>query len=448
MGTALRAYRMVRRARDTHESDAGMTLIELMWAMVIFAFVATATVGALEMALKTTRSDRSRVAASDLAARELEIVRNTFTGSASGPGLIADATNPDPLPGGSAGQPLVVDNVPYTVTRNTEWIVAGTGKSPCDGGATVAYPSMAVKISVTWSLMGNTQPVTAYTVLTPSKNWVQSASNGYAAVKVLDSTASPVKNTVVTMTGPGGTMTDTTSDDGCAVFSTSSVGSWTASINQSGYVDFYGNQNATKNVTIAVGGLVQATINYDKAATATVQEATQGGYNLPTSLPWLTFANTGLQPTGTRYVQAAGSTTTVTSLWPFSDGYTMWAGQCNQADPAASGGTRSPAVVMAPGSSNSASVTLTGTAITVRTAAGLPVTNATVTATPVSATGCNSTENPMTLGVTNTSGQLMTSLPAGSWTLKVSGKSPSGSWPSTAVLLPTSSPIAMTVTTT
>jgi prepilin-type N-terminal cleavage/methylation domain-containing protein len=439
---------MVRRARGTHESDAGMTLIELMWAMVIFAFVATATVGALEMALKTTRSDRSRVAASDLAARELEIVRNTFTGSASGPGLITDATNPDPLPGGTAGSPLVVDNVPYTVSRNTEWIIAGTGKSPCDGGATVTYPSMAVKISVTWSLMGNTQPVTAYTVLTPSKNWVSSTSNGYAAIKVLDSTASPVKNTQVTLTGPGGTMTDTTSDDGCAVFSTSSVGSWTASINQTGYVDFYGNQNATKNVTIAVGGLVQATINYDKAATATVQEATQAGYNLPTSLPWLTFANTGLQPTGTRYVQAAGATTTVTSLWPFTDGYTMWAGQCNQADPAASGGTRSPAVVMAPGSSNSASVTLTGTALTVRTAAGLPVTNATVTATPVSTTGCNSTENPLTLGVTNSSGQLMTSLPAGSWTLKVSGKSPSGSWPSTAVLLPTSSPIAMTVTTT
>ena len=54
----------------------------------------------------------------------------------------------------------------------------------------------------------------------------------------------------------------------------------------------------------------------------------------------------------------------------------------------------------------------------------------------------------MTLGVTNGSGVLKTSLPAGAWTIKVSGKSPSGSWPNTAVLLPTSSPIAVTVTTT
>ena len=57
-------------------------------------------------------------------------------------------------------------------------------------------------------------------------------------------------------------------------------------------------------------------------------------------------------------MQATGSATTVTSLWPFSDGYTMWAGQCNQADPAASGGSRSPAVVMAAGSTNSATVQL------------------------------------------------------------------------------------------
>ena len=277
-----------------------MTLIELMWAMVIFAFVATATVAALEMSMKTVRSDRSRVAASDLAARELEIVRNTFTGSATGPANVADATNPDQLSGGTAGQPLVVDNVPYTVTRNTEWIVAGTGKSPCDGGATVAYPSMAVTVSVPWSQMGNTQPVSASTILTPPKNWVYSSGFGYAAVKVLDSNAAPVKGTTVTLTKSGSsTMTDTTADDGCAVFQTNTVGTWTATINNAGYVDFYGNQNATKNVTISVGGLSQATINYDKAATATVVQQTQAGYNLPTSLPWLTFANTGLQPTGT-----------------------------------------------------------------------------------------------------------------------------------------------------
>jgi len=232
------------------------------------------------------------------------------------------------------------------------------------------------------------------------------------------------------------------------VFQTSTAGSYTATINQSGYVDYYGNQNATKPVTITVGGLAQATINYDKAATVTVTQTTQSGYNLPTSLPWLTFANTGLQPTGTRYVQATAASTTVSSLWAFSDGYTMWAGQCQQADPAASGGTRNPALVMAAGSSTNATVTLTGATLTVRTALGLPVIGGTVTATPSNVTGCASTENPLVLGVTDSTGTLKTSLPAGAWTLKVSGKSPSSSWPVTPVLLPTTSPIAVAVNTT
>jgi hypothetical protein len=277
---------------------------------------------------------------------------------------------------------------------------------------------------------------------------VQSNTFGYAGVKVLDSTGTAVKGTTVTLTGPGGTFTDTTADDGCAVFQVSTAGSYAASINQPGYVDFYGNQNATKNVTIAVGGLAQATINYDKAATATVTQTTQSGYNLPTTLPWLTFANTGLQPTGTRYVQATSATTTVTSLWAFSDGYTMWAGQCNQADPAASGGSRPTAVVMPAGSTTAVTDKLTGATVTVKNGAGLPLTNATVTATPVSTTGCASTENPLTLGVTDSTGTLKTSLPAGAWVLKISGKSPSGSWPTTPVLLPTSSPIAVAVNTT
>ena len=41
--------------------------------------------------------------------------------------------------------------------------------------------------------------------------------------------------------------------------------------------------------------------------------------------------------------------TTVTGLWPFPDGYSLWAGTCNLNDPAASGGTRADPVKPRPG---------------------------------------------------------------------------------------------------
>ena len=50
----------------------------------------------------------------------------------------------------------------------------------------------------------------------------------------------------MTLTGPGGTSTDTTGADGCAVFPEATAGTYTASLNDSGYVDYYGVQNPTK----------------------------------------------------------------------------------------------------------------------------------------------------------------------------------------------------------
>ena len=444
MGKSFRT-RVARGRTDEQLGDAGMTLIELMVAMVIFAIVAGGALAGITAALKTTRGDKARIAASDLAARELEIVRNEFTASSSGPNNLAatlQVVNPHALPGQTAGLPLTLDNQPYTVTRNVEWLPAGTGQSPCDGGSTVTYPSLGVTVTVTWPNMGNIQPVSSSTVLTPSKNTLNSTL-GFVAVKVTNADGSRSEDTVVSLTGPGGTFNDTTASDGCAVFATSTPGTYTASLNTVGYVDNYGNQLASKTVAVTAGSLAQRSFFYDQAATLNVTMSTANTYALPTSYPYVSLANTNLQPSGFLYKPASSATTTIASLWPATDGYTSWAGQCQQADPAASGGTRSAAVVMAPGATGSSTVTLAPVAVTV-TKSLLPQSNKTVVAYPVNTTGCASTENPLTLGVTNALGILNTSLPAGAWVIKVSGAT-SAAWPTTPVLLPSSGPTAISV---
>ena len=84
------------------------------------------------MARVSKRADRDRVAASDLGARELEIVRNAFGASAAAPMALAATpyvTDPDPLPGGTAGRPLVVDHVPYLLVSEPHDVVS----SPVNG---------------------------------------------------------------------------------------------------------------------------------------------------------------------------------------------------------------------------------------------------------------------------------------------------------------------------
>ena len=68
--------------------DRGLTLIEVLIAMVLFAVVAAAVVAGLS-ALKTARLDKNRVAAANLASREAEIARNEFYASAGGPTTLA-----------------------------------------------------------------------------------------------------------------------------------------------------------------------------------------------------------------------------------------------------------------------------------------------------------------------------------------------------------------------
>jgi prepilin-type N-terminal cleavage/methylation domain-containing protein len=432
------------------DSQAGLTMIEVIMAMVIFAMVAGAVVTGLASAMKTARTDKNRVAAANLAARELEITRNEFNSTAGSPAALAaqnQVVDPHPLPGGTAGSPLLVDGIPYTVTRNVEWLPAGSGKSACDGGAAITYPTLSVHVEVTWPVMGNVPPVETTTMMTPAKGTMASTMS-FVGVKVLNNAGSPQSDLPVSITGPGGTYTDTTADDGCAVFALSTPGTYTASLNSGGYVDYYGTAAPTKTVVVAASTLSQLQFNYDRAATLTVGLTTQAGYALPTTLPGITLANTGLQPSGVRTQASSGTITTIPTLWPFTDGYSVWAGSCSQSDPATAGGTRSPAVVVNPGASGSTTASLAPVQVTVKNAAGVALANATVVAVPLSTTGCLTTETSLTLGVTNSTGLLMTSLPAGKWTLQVSGKSPSGSWPTTPSLLPTASPTTMTVVTT
>ena len=324
-----------------------------------------------------------------------------------------------------------------------QWLPTGTGQSACDGGSAITYPTLAVNVQVTWPRMDGVQPVTSNTILTPPKG-VLSSSLGFVAIPVVNAAGQPSAGTPVTLTGPGGTSTDTTAADGCAVFSIATAGQYTASISVPGAVDYYGNATPSQSVQAAAGTLVKGkAFTYDQAATLNVKLTTDARYQIPTSLPQLTLGNTNLQPTGTKTVASTGATTALSGLFPFSDGYTVWAGGCQQSDPAAAGGTRT-ATVVAPGATQSVSVRLAP--VTVTAVKGVnPLAGATVVAVPSSTTGCGPTDNPLTLGVTDASGTLRTSLPAGAWTLKLSGMSPNGSWPSTPTLLPNSAPSSITV---
>ncbi len=205
---------MARRSVRAQD-ESGFTLIELVVAMVCLTAMAMAVIGVIVNSQSQSMTNRNRVAAANLAAREIDLVREQFGASDSGPIDVANEglrVNPHPLTGGTAGQPLVVDGVPYTVTRAVEWNITGTGASACEGGSLVAYPSLGVTVSVTWPSMGSVQPVQNSAAFAPDKDTGVSTTDSFIASKVVDQDGKPLANIPV---NAGSTAyTDST---GCAI---------------------------------------------------------------------------------------------------------------------------------------------------------------------------------------------------------------------------------------
>ena len=196
-------YTVERSPRGARGADQGFSLIELVVAMVLLGTMAVAVIGVIMNSQTQGVTNRSRIAAANLAAREIDLVREEFARTDAGPLSLAAAgyvLNPHPLAGGTAGQPLVVDGRKYTVVRTAQWNIGGTGASACEGGALVAYPTLGVTVSVTWPNMGSVKPVVSNASLAPDKDTGIPTTDSFIAAKVLDKDANPLVGVPVSAT--------------------------------------------------------------------------------------------------------------------------------------------------------------------------------------------------------------------------------------------------------
>ena len=307
--------------------EEGFTLIEVMVSLTILIVIAVTTLATLTTVLRSTSDDRARVAAANLAAREIETVRSAFLSPTQGPDSIplGQVVNGAPLPGGTAGNALVVDNHSYTVTRTTEWQTQGATAGPCDGGASGALAYLRVSVKVTWADIGSTVPVTAATLLTPPLG-TYNAGTGHIKAKVLDQAGAPEPGTLVTLTGPTGAFVDSqiTASDGCAFFAFLDLGSYTVTVSRAGYLDPTWAATPSQPITVVSNAATSATFSYAQAAITTFTFSTGQPAYTPALATKLTVYNPALTSTlhTVSYPSSVPSRTLTT--WPYSDGVVAW----------------------------------------------------------------------------------------------------------------------------
>lgn len=398
------------------DPEAGLSLIEILVAMMVFVIFAVAIGYSMTSSLVLARESKSREVAANLAAQEIDYDR--ATGDAF---TLLDRTTTS-----------VVNGVTYSIVRTTHWF-SGTDESlGCGtGSGTLKYKRVSVEVS--WTGMRDTSvPARANTLIVP-KTRINDPALGTIIVSVVSSTGggaagiavSATPSTIANGAMPLTTTPAVTDAQGCTYILKVVPGNYDVTVSKPGYVDGvqHLDSSTTTNVGVAAGSSNSISFLFDDGATFTPSYALLPV--LPTNLD-VSYINTS----GTAY-GPKGSV----RLHPYASGYQAVAGKyvppgniaaggtpgCVSVDPSAwptatdgAVGARDPFVPAAPGGSALAPVRM-GTL-------SVNVTGKWVTA--VSATGTGTDDPGCTVPMTYTFPYILLpgtslQLPYGSWTLWV-----------------------------
>ncbi|WAB84824.1 prepilin-type N-terminal cleavage/methylation domain-containing protein [Microcella daejeonensis] len=305
-----------RRLTIAAQDDQGMSLPEVLVAMVIFAIISTGLLYTMLSVLALGRDSRARQVALNLAAEEIDVSRGFADVFA-----LQDATRSLDLNGDT-----------FTVERTTRWVSDPEIDLQCgSGGAPLRYKRVEVEVS--WSNMRDTgATVRTYTVIDP-KNRINDPTKGTILVSVLGGAGAGSAGVTVTATpaSPANGATTLaeaplpTDAQGCTYILKVTPGNYNVSVSRSGYVDVA--QNATSTITVGVtaGAAASVGFQYDRAATFTARYAPS--VTGPAPIIPNNMVTTFLSSYGAHQSTATNANMTrAIALHPFAAGYEAVAG--------------------------------------------------------------------------------------------------------------------------
>ena len=168
------------------------------------------------------------------------------------------------------------------------------------------------------------------------------ANQGTLGVQVNDRDGNGVPGVSVSISGPA-TVDNPTNAVGCAIFAYVPAGSYTVTLNQTGWVDPAGRTISTKNPAVTAGTVSIETMPYDRASSVAVSFDTVTARDglVPAKATAVSGSNANVPavaplPAGLRTWGSGPtfkSSISATGMFPFDDGYGMYGGGCSGADP-------------------------------------------------------------------------------------------------------------------
>jgi hypothetical protein len=412
-----------------------------MIGAVIVVSVTSAILNGLEGAEDTGARNKARTESAALAQQDQERLR---------------AMAVDDLSNYHNTRTVSVAGATYTIESRSEWVRDSNGVVSCTNDSTNAqYMKITSEVS---SFYNKDTPLRQTSLVSPPRGTFSSTS-GTAAIQVVDRDQNPLPNVRVDLSGPDN-LSDVTNELGCVVFGYIPQGPWTMQVSSTGLVGWDGTSPYKSDVGVVAGATVLKKVELDQPSSITANFDTKVGAAAPVvaKSKTMSVANAHLPTPG--WKSFSGGTNPVvsitgSSLYPFADGYGVYAGGCNANNPAlydsdyfTTVGTAA-FVVPTPGAGSTVTARMPAINLVVKNAGGTVLQNARVFVSQTD-TGCTTQTFPMQL--TNSSGALPEpGYPFGNFSIcvddnnkhKVSGTAVTNTNPAgtttTTITLPTSS---------
>ncbi|WP_156463547.1 prepilin-type N-terminal cleavage/methylation domain-containing protein [Curtobacterium sp. Leaf183] len=426
----------VLRPIDPADRESGMSIIEVMVAMMVFAVMSVGIAYGIANTLQLTQTSRGRETAVALASQDIDQLRQTAAGSTAGIFKVVGAAGAD--------NTKTIGGVTYQIDRTVKWVQSDGASGACGtSNGKLAYKSVVEKVSWPNPRTG-TSSTTVSSAIAPS-DAVTDPGYGTVIVSVVNASGAPFAGVSITITpvsGSGGAALSTpalpTDTQGCSYAVNVVPGDYTVTATTAGGIDTSQGQPSKQSpITVSAGASSPVPFVYDTASPLTLQYAAPYGATLPSNMVTVLSSSVGgldtVKPwdvTNTALVVTSASRPSL-PVFPFTSGYTVYAGpysnstssstSCLSPNPAAwttpgqtgAIGTSPPVVTTSPGSPANASVMM-GVA-TVKGVKGRYVTAVSSASAGAGDPGCSA---GMTMNFPVSTGDTATiALPFGTWTI-------------------------------
>ena len=314
---------------------------------------------------------------------------------------------------------VTLEGTPYTVLSDAQFINAKTGTDTCDEKeASADY--IRIRSTITWPGMG-ARPAVKETSLVAPPNSTARAESGALIVQVQNGEDQLVPGIPISGTGPT-PFSRETGENGCAVFGNLLEGEYKVNATMpGGTVDPDGDESGTAETSVVAEATKVLLLRYDTPGELSAKFVTRYGSSTEepkaATAQAITLFNTAMTearvfksvvgPPTLPAGQPISEIKTANSLFPFDDGYSVYAGSCEDNNPDPEGKHPSAAVVQATvsaGGNAEAKIELPALRLTVYRGSNTGSAKAPGAEVVIHDTNCTSAGLPALKGTTGTEG--------------------------------------------